>query len=85
MKKLILIASLFIVTTGHAQTRSVKDANGNYVQVKSTRDTANKLTGKTFTDTKGKIYPVYISVNGKLFYYRTSKAGNVYKSYIHTN
>lgn len=81
MKKLLLIAYLFIVTVCHAQ-QAKKDGSGNYVAVKRADTTANKATGHTFTDSKGKAYPVYISVNGKLFYYRTSKAGNVYKAYI---
>lgn len=81
-KRLITLAALFIVFTAHAQTKAVKDANGNYVASHKTDTTGNKATGKTFTDSKGKSYPVYESVNGKLFYYRTSKAGNVYKAYI---
>lgn len=41
-----------------------------------------KATGKTFTDTKGNVYPVYESNKGKLFYLRTSKAGKEYKVYL---
>ena len=81
MKKLILMLSLFIVTTVHAQVR--KDANGNYVASKVV-DSA-KATGKTFTDSKGKVYPVFVSRNGKLFYVRVSKSGNSYKSYLKIN
>lgn len=86
MKKLILIPALFIVFCAGAQTKVVKDANGNYVALSHKADsTRNKATGKTFTDSKGKTYPVYESVNGKLFYYRTSRNGNVYKAYIKTD
>lgn len=80
MKKVLLIASLFIVLTAHAQTKVVKDANGNYSAVK--RDTLSKPTGHTFTDSKGNVYPVFISARGKLYYMRTSKNGNVYKCYL---
>lgn len=81
-KSILLMASLFIIATAQAQTKAVKDANGNYVASHKADTTGNKATGKTFTDSKGKSYPVYESVNGKLFYYRTSKAANVYKAYI---
>ncbi len=81
MKSIFTIISLFIVMLGHAQTRVTKDAKGNFIVAK--RDTAaNKATGQTITDRKGNVYPVYKSVNGKLYYMRTSKAGNVYKCYI---
>lgn len=85
MKKVLLTiaAFIFLNATGTAQNARI-DKDGNYVTV-STRDTSKtsyKATGKTFTDSKGKIYPVYISKNGKLFYVRTSKAGNIYHSYL---
>lgn len=82
MKKLITIAFLFIVFTVQAQTRVTKDAKGNYVQVSRADTGANKATGATFTDKTGKVFPVYVSSRGKLYYLRTSKSGNVYKSYI---
>lgn len=80
MKKLILIASLFIAFTAQAQNHIVKDANGNYTVAQ--RDTTKKATGKTITLADGKVLPVYISVNGKLYYFKTSKNGNIYKCYI---
>lgn len=84
MKNLITILSLFIVLTGHTQTRVTKDAKGNYVVAK--KDSAsNKSTGSTITDKDGKIHPVYITAKGKLYYMRTSKNGNVYKCYIKVN
>lgn len=59
------------------------DANGNYVATKKVTDTiAAKPTGKTYTDAKGKVYPVYVSVNGKLYVIRTSRTGNTYKQYL---
>ncbi len=82
MKKLILLPALFIVCCAHAQLRVVKDANGNYVASRKADTTGSKPTGKTFTDGKGKSYPLYESVNGKLYYYRTSRSGNVYKAYL---
>lgn len=60
-----------------------RDASGNYFAVKKqTVATVGKPTGNTFTDTKGIVYPLYESERGKLYYTRTSKAGNTYKVYI---
>ena len=82
MKKLFIIASLFIVTTAHAQQKAVKDAQGNYT-ITSHRDTvAGTPTGHTITDSKGKVYPLLLSSRGRLYYLRTSRTGNTYKVYI---
>lgn len=82
MKRLILIASLFIVVTAHAQTKVIKDAQGNY-KVTSGRDTsAGIATGHTITDKDGKVHPLLISSRGRLYYMRTAKSGNIYKCYI---
>lgn len=82
MKKLLLIASLFIVTAGHAQTRVTKDAQGNYTVTAKHDTSAGKPTGATITDKDGAKHPVLITARGKLYYMRTSKSGNVYKCYI---
>jgi len=79
MKNLILAVLLLLAAPAAGQTVK-QDANGNYVAVKRA-ETATK-TGNTYTDSKGVVYDVYRSAKGKLFYYRTSKAGNVYKAYI---
>ncbi len=79
MKKLILAVLLLIAAPAAGQTVK-QDAQGNYVAVKRA-ETATK-TGNTYKDSKGVVYDVYRSAKGKLFYYRTSKAGNIYKAYI---
>ena len=85
MKNLLFIALLLFVTLAAiGQKPVVVDKSGNYTSV-AVKDTVagNKLTGKFFVDTKGIKYPVYESVNGKLFYYKTAKtSGNIYKVYI---
>ncbi len=90
MKKLFICAIalqlLFICFLGYTclgQTIT-KLPNGNYV-VKSVRDTVKKPTGQTITLADGKVYPVYVSATGKLYYMRVAvKSGNVYKVYIKT-
>ena len=82
MKKLTLITALIIASfAGMAQTKVIKDVQGNYVAVKAAKDTT-RFTGHTFIDSKHKEWPVYISANDKMYYLRTSKAGNIYKVYI---
>lgn len=79
---LIVIGILIMLFPAKAQTVKM-DPSGNYVAVNTIKtDTAAKGTGKTFTDTKGAKYPVMESARGKLYYVRTSKAGNVYKVYL---
>lgn len=83
MKKSIIITALLLVgAIAQAQTKVVKDASGNYVQLKRVDSSENKPTGHNFIDKEGKSYPMYISARGKLYYLRTSKAGNVYKAYV---
>ena len=79
MKNLILAVLLLLAAPAAGQTVK-QDAQGNYVAVKRA-ETATK-TGNTYKDSKGVVYDVYRSAKGKLFYYRTSKAGNIYKAYI---
>lgn len=79
---MLVIALYSCITT---QAQNAKLVNGNYVSVTKSRtsiDTTPKSTDKTFTDSKGKVYPVYISSNDKLYVLRTSKAGNQYKQYL---
>ena len=86
MKKLTLILSLFLASSlAFSQTKVSKDANGNYIQVKATRKASeDKPTGQTLTLSNGDVYPIYESVNGKLYIKRISKNGNEYKQYLKT-
>lgn len=78
MKTIILAALLLtLAASAHAQ-KVTKDSAGNYHQVMA----ENKATGHTFTDKTGKVYPLYVSDRGKLYYMRTAKSGNVYRCYI---
>ena len=81
MKKLILSIVILIVSLACNAQKVQIDANGNYYAVKAVKTTAQS-TNTTFTDANGKIYPVMQSAKGKLFYVRTSKAGNEYKVYL---
>lgn len=78
-----LIFMLVMLLAYGTQAQNAKLVNGNYVSVTKARtDTAPKSTGQTFTTAKGDVYPIYKSVNDKLYIIRTSKAGNQYKQYL---
>jgi hypothetical protein len=83
---LIIIGLLILSFPAHSQNAKL-DKDGNYVALSSSQagKTSSKPTGKTFTDSKGVVYPVMESKNGKLFYIRKSKTGNEYKVYIKVN
>ena len=69
----------------NAQTSVKTDSTGNYIAISvKGQKTGSKsvATDKYFTDSKGVKYPVYKSVNGKLFYTRVSKSGNKYNVYL---
>lgn len=84
MKQFIILLLLVIpALTITAQQKVLVDNKGNYVVVHKVKDTASAIpSGKTFTDSKGKVWPVYLSVNGKPYLIRTSSKGNVYKQYL---
>ena len=86
MKKLIILSALFLASFSLKAQTVQKTPEGNYIAVKATRDSAGtsaKPTGKTFTTSKGEVYPVMLSKNGKLFVIRTSKAtGRNYNQYL---
>ena len=82
MKKAILVLIVTLFCAG-ANAQIKKTAEGNYIQQKRTTDSVGgKVTGSTFTTSKGDVYPIYLSVNGKAFVIRTSKNGNKYKQYL---
>lgn len=86
MKKLLLSIALVICSlSAFSQAKYKMDAAGNYIAVKSVKDTTKSSdlnTGKTFTDSKGGVWPVYKSSTGRIYALRTSKTGNKYKQYL---
>lgn len=80
MKKLITtLAFALLIMSADAQTIR-RDSAGNYVAVGTV--VLDSTTGKTFTDTRGQVYPVYQSVRGKLYIWRVSKTGKAYRQYL---
>lgn len=81
MKKLLSIAALVLLGLQLSAQNVQKDTRGNYIAVKKQAEPGAN-TGKTYTDLKGNVYPVYESKNGKLYVEKTSKSGNVYRMYL---
>ena len=86
MKKLIIsVAFLLVAAATNAQQRGNVQLVGNTYKAlpRQHSDTITaKPTGRYYVDTKGRMWPVYESVNGKLFALRTSKNGKQYKYYL---
>lgn len=80
MKKTLFILLILGLFAGAQAQNARKDAKGNYVAINSARDST--ATGKTFTDQKSQVYPVFANHKGKLYYIRTSKTGKIYRSYL---
>lgn len=81
MKHLIIFLSFALISlTGLSQNVKV-DSTGNYVAAQH-QDSA-KATGKTYTDSKGNVYPVFVSKSGKPFVKRKSNnTGKEYRQYL---
>lgn len=81
---IVLVMCISLTLGAQAQKKVVMDKSGNFVSLTAGKTTkvADKTTGKFFIDTKGVKYPVYESVNGKFYYLKTAKSGNIYKVYI---
>lgn len=85
MKQLLVLLAVIFSMNVHAQSRIKVDSSGNFYQLKAevVYDSSSANTGKTYTDSKGIKYPVYMSRTGKYYILRTSKnTGNQYKQYL---
>jgi len=62
------------------------DQSGNYVAVShAVAEMEPTETKQTYTDSKGVVYPVWLSPKGKPFVYKVSRnTGNKYKFYLVT-
>jgi hypothetical protein len=84
MKKVMIMAALLLSGMAYGQNVT-KDAAGNFHAIKTEARVQDpgKPMGKTYTDSKGKKYPVYVSKTGKMFVLRTSaKSGKEYRQYL---
>lgn len=86
MKKLLIAAIMLFSLNVGVQAQSVVKSGNNFTQVSNK---GGKSGGKetktqyTYTDSKGEVYPVYLSATGKAFIKKVSKkTGKDYKQYL---
>jgi hypothetical protein len=82
---LIVIAMTLLALTSMANTQSQFEIQGKNIVSKSTRSGKSTATKTDFNwvDSKGQVYPVYMSSTGSCFIIRkSSKTGKEYISYL---
>ena len=86
MKKIILAAIMLFSLNVGVQAQKVTREGSNFTQVSNPKTkSASKETKTqyTFKDSKGNVYPVYLSSTGKAFIKKVSKKTNKeYKQYV---
>lgn len=84
MRKLILTAiMLFCLSMNNSIAQTVERKGNNFTQVSNKKKPSKETkTEYTFTDSKGKVYPIYLSSTGKAFIKKTNKKGEEYKKYM---
>jgi hypothetical protein len=84
MKKLILAIIMMCCFVGISNAQSVVREGNTFTSIKSsTKDTVENKTQFTWKDSKGKLYPIYVSKSGSCYIKRISKKTNKeYKQYL---
>lgn len=86
MKKIILAAIMLLSLNVGVQAQSVERKGNNFTQVanKGGKSSEKEIKTKyTYTDSKGNVYPIYLSSTGKAFIKKVSKkTGKEYKQYL---
>ena len=84
MKKMIICILVMLAFGLVSNAQSVQKQGNNFTQV-STKKSSGKETKTqyTYTDSKGVVYPVWLSSTGKAFIKKVSKkTGKEYKQYL---
>lgn len=85
MKKIILAAIMLLSLNVGVQAQSVERKGNNFTQVSNKKEASGKevKTKYTYTDSKGNVYPIYLSSTGKAFIKKVSKkTGKEYRQYL---
>ncbi len=83
MKKVLAIAALLIASATIAQNVT-QDTNGNYRAATVSQIAHDSTTTKTFTDTDGTVYPVFVGRKGGIYVWKQNTEGIRKKHYLHT-
>ena len=84
MKKLIICISMMVAFNLVTNAQSVNRQGNNFTQVTNKKSASKETkTQYTYKDSKGVVYPVYLSSTGKAFIKKVSKkTGKEYKQYL---
>ena len=84
MKKLVLCISMMLAFGLVSNAQSVQKQGNNFTQVTNKKSAVKETkTQYIYTDSKGVVYPVWLSSTGKAFIKKVSKkTGKEYKQYI---
>lgn len=84
MKKLIICISMMIAFSLTTDAQSVNRQGNNFIQVTNKKSASKETkTQYTYKDSKGVVYPIYLSSTGKAFIKKVSKkTGKEYKQYL---
>lgn len=84
MKKIIIAAIMLFSLSMSIQAQSVQKQGNNFTQVSNKKSSGKETkTQYTYTDSKGVVYPVWLSSTGKAFIKKVSKkTGKEYRQYL---
>ena len=84
MKRIIILA-IMLMPLSFVSAQEIQRNGNNFTQIAKEKVSESKETKTeyTYTDSKGNVYPVYLSSTGKAFIKKISKkTGKEYKYYI---
>ncbi len=84
MKRLFIAAMMLLSLNMGINAQSVQRQGNNFTQVSNPKTSGKEAkTEFTYTDSKGNVYPIYLSSTGKAFIKKVSKkTGKEYKMYL---
>lgn len=84
MKKLIICISMMVAFSLVTSAQSVNRQGNKFIQVTNKKSASKETkTQYTYKDSKGVVYPIYLSSTGKAFIKKVSKkTGKEYKQYL---
>ena len=84
MKKIIIAAIMLFGLSMNIQAQSVQKQGNNFTQVSNKKSSGKETkTQYTYTDSKGVVYPVWLSSTGKAFIKKVSKkTSKEYRQYL---
>ena len=80
LRAIIIISALITITAAACRAQKVERNGNNFRQIRPGKDSTR--TEYTYTDSKGKTAPIFLSKSGKAYVPKTSKNGKYYRRYL---